>query len=707
MTRTNEQVAAELKTAFGIDTVTIEHGLSQDELFDAAVTNDRGIIEPDGPDDAQKAYPTALGDDGPLVFYTDPTCTGRPAKDTFAVAWPGTEDRVWWKPDFQKFDPDKFDALLPRVDRAPQRAQRHALRQPTCSAAGIPSSPSPTASSASTRPTPSSATSCSPKNVRDDSDRAETGWTMHQRPVVPLRPRARRHPSERAVIIDIENRVGLVLGRADYCGVNKKTMFTVMNFLLPAKGQLSMHCSANVGADGDSAILFGLSGTGKTTLSADPDRLLIGDDEHVWTDTGVSNLEDGCYAKLIDLDKEAEPVIAAALSMPGTLIENVPPLPGKAMEETDPQELDLTDGSITENTRFAYPLACNPNVAEGARGPHPETIVLLTADAFGVLPPVSILDPGRGHVPLRHRLHLEARRHRGRRHRARGHLQRLLRRPFMSQKPSVYAELLAERMARARDPLHPAQHGWSGGPYGKGERMSLKDTRALLNAALDGELDDVETEMHPILGLRMPASCPGVDDEILNPRNTWDDPAEAYDEAAAKLRGHVPGQLRGQGIRRARHRPSHVTPPLRGSGREVDGAYGEADDEESAEAVEQVLPLHDLLAVAVDDGNRSERQEAVEGVGVGRFDAVGLHGDDAEGHLHQHRHLGDRRDHPQRPTASLLDPVSHEGPHRSDGVQADDRPRGVDMNVANHDVSLRPTQRPLRRAGGSSGSTER
>ncbi len=546
MTRTNTQVAAELKTAFGIDTVTIKHGLSQDELFDAAVTNDRGIIEPDGPADAQKAYTTALGKDGPLVFYTDPTCTGRPTKDTFAVARPGTEDRVWWKPDFQKFDADQFDALLPRV--IDHLNERNATLYSTDVFCGW--DPEFTEAYRFIGEYASHAYFCNimfPKEVRDDSDRPETGWTLINVPSFHCDPERDGTKSNRAVIIDIENRLALVLGRADYCGVNKKTMFTLMNFVLPAEGQLSMHCSANVGAGGDSAILFGLSGTGKTTLSADPDRLLIGDDEHVWTDTGVSNFEDGCYAKLIDLSKENEPVIAAALSMKGTLIENVPPLPGKAIEDTDPQELDLTDGSITENTRFAYPLACNPGVAEGAKGPHPETIVLLTADAFGVLPPVSILT-------LEEVMY----------HFVTGFTSKLagtevgitepeatfsacFGSPFMSQKPSVYAELLADRMHKHDTRCILLNTGWSGGPYGKGDRMSLKATRALLNAALEGKLDNVETEIEPTLGLRMPVNCPGVDDAILNPRNTWDDPAE-YDKAAAKLKAMFQANYEAKGF---------------------------------------------------------------------------------------------------------------------------------------------------------------
>ena len=217
-------------------------------------------------------------------------------------------------------------------------------------------------------------------------------WTMLNVQSFTCDPERDGSLSQRAVVIDFKNRLCVVAGRADYCGLVKKTMFTVMNFLLPNQGFLSMHCSGNTGSSGDTAILFGLSGTGKTTLSADPSRTLIGDDETAWTSNGVSNLEDGCYAKLIDLDKHAEPIIASALSMKGTIIENVPPLPGIPLEETDPQDLDLTDRSITENTRFSYPLSCNPNVAEGASGDHPQTIVLLTADAFGVLPPVSILE---------------------------------------------------------------------------------------------------------------------------------------------------------------------------------------------------------------------------------------------------------------------------------------------------------------------------
>lgn len=535
MTRTNDQVAAELKAAYGLENVNIKHGLSQDDLFDAAIANDRGIIEEGGSADAQKAYSTALGKDGPLVYYTDPTCTGRPTKDTFAVARPATEGDVWWKPDFQKFDAGKFDELLPRV--IAHLNERNSTLYTTDVFCGW--DPGFAEAYRFVGEYATHAYFCNimfPKEVRNDADRPETGWTLINVPSFHCDPERDGTNSNRAVIIDIENRVGLVLGRADYCGVNKKTMFTLMNFVLPAKGQLSMHCSSNISPDGDSsAILFGLSGTGKTTLSADPNRLLIGDDEHVWTSSGISNFEDGCYAKLIDLDKDNEPVIAAALSMKGTLIENVPALPGKPMSETDPQDLDLMDGSVTENTRFAYPLSCNPGVAEGARGPHPETIVLLTADAFGVLPPVSILTPEEVMY-----------------HFVTGFTSKLagtevgitepqatfsacFGSPFMSQKPSVYAELLADRMQKHDTRCILLNTGWTGGAYGTGNRMSLKATRALLDAALNGDLDNVELVEEPTLGLKMPVSCPNVDDAILNPRNTWADPAE-YDAAAEKLK---------------------------------------------------------------------------------------------------------------------------------------------------------------------------
>lgn len=540
--------SSELQELLGLTDVHYKYGMSKGELFDEAIANDRGRIRDGGPDDEQKAYPTALGKEGPLVFYTDPSCTGRPVQDTFGVAWPECEDAIWWKKDFQKYDPDAYEGLRKRVAEH-LNAKRATLYVQDVFCGTDPGYSVPYRFVGEYATHAMFVNNMFPKGIEGVDDADQKRWTMVNVPSFRCDPARDGSLSERAVILDVRNRMCLVVGRADYCGVNKKSMFTIMNYILPNMRHLSMHCSANVGERGDCAILFGLSGTGKTTLSADPDRKLIGDDEHAWTNAGISNLEDGCYAKLIDLDKEAEPIIAAALSMPGTLIENVPPLPGKPLSETDPQELDLTDRSITENTRFSYPLDCNPNVAAGAKGPHPETIVLLTADAFGVLPPVSVLSPEEVMY-----------------HFVSGFTAKLagtevgvtepsaafsacFGAPFMSQKPSVYAKLLAEKMQAHETRCILLNTGWGGGPYGVGKRISIKHTRALLDASLRGDLDEgkVEFETHPLFHLKMPKSCPGVPAEILDPRSTWADQA-AYDAAAAKLRDMFQANFANKGF---------------------------------------------------------------------------------------------------------------------------------------------------------------
>jgi phosphoenolpyruvate carboxykinase (ATP) len=530
------EYAAALEKLLGLKDVTYRYNLTKDELFHAAIENDRGRVRPDGPDDEQKAHPTALGIDGPLVYYTDPTCTGRPVQDTFGVAWPEIDDKVWWKKDYQRFDPEKYQGLLKRaVEHLNQKQATLYVKDVFCGADAGYAIPYRFVGEYATHAF--FAHNMFPKGIEGVENAEEKRWTMLNVPSFRCDPERDGTLSERAVIMDFKNQIGLVVGRADYCGVVKKTMFTVMNYLLPDRGDMSMHCSANVGKDGDCAILFGLSGTGKTTLSADPERKLIGDDEHAWTDAGISNYEDGCYAKLIDLDKEAEPVIAAAISMPGTIIENVPPLPGKTMEEMNPQDLDLTDRSITENTRFSYPLTCNPNVMEGAKGPHPETIVLLTADAFGVLPPISVLE---GKEVMYHFVSGFTAKLAGTEvgiTEPQAAFSACFGAPFMAQKPPVYARLLAEKMKAQNARCILLNTGWSGGAYGTGKRISIGHTRALLDAALYGEIDEgkVEFETHPIFNLRMPKSCPGVPSEILNPRNTWAD-KEAYDAQAEKLR---------------------------------------------------------------------------------------------------------------------------------------------------------------------------
>lgn len=528
--------AAQLDDLLGLKTVSYKYDLSKPQLFNEAIANDRGRIRKDGPDDEPKAYATKLGVNGPLVFYTDPSCTGRPVQDTFAVARPEFDDVLWWKKDFQRFDPAKFDALVERVvQHLNKKGGTLYVKDVYCGADPGYAVPYRFVGEYATHAM--FIHNMFPKGIKGVENEDGKRWTMLNVPSFHADPDRDGTHSKRAVIMDLKRRLCLVVGRADYCGVNKKGMFTVMNFLLPTMNEMSMHCSANVGPDGDGAILFGLSGTGKTTLSADPDRKLIGDDEHAWTKDGVSNFEDGCYAKLIDLDKKDEPVIAAALSMAGTLIENVPALPGKSLADTDPQEFDLTDNSITENTRFSYPLDCNPNVMEGARGPHPDTIVLLTADAFGVLPPVSILE---GKDVMYHFVSGFTAKLAGTEvgiTEPKAAFSACFGAPFMSQKPSVYAKLLAEKMEKHDARCVLLNTGWSGGAYGTGKRISIKHTRALLNAALEGKLhaEGVEYETHPVFNLKVPKSCPGVPDEILNPRNTWEDKA-AYDSQAQKLK---------------------------------------------------------------------------------------------------------------------------------------------------------------------------
>ncbi len=527
-------LAAALEKKLGLVNLGYRHNLRKDVLFHEALRNDRGRVRAGGADDERKAYATRLGIRGPLMFYTDPRCTGRPVDDTFGVAWPEIESAVWWKESFQPFDPDGYEALLDRVVAHLNRRGGPLYVQDVY-VGNDPAYSIPYRFVGEYATHAMFAHNMFPKvdpGIRDAESKA---WTMLNVPSFRCEPQRDGTRSERAAIIDFRNRLCLVAGRADYCGLVKKTIFTVMNFLLPEQGYLSMHCSGNIGAQGDTAILFGLSGTGKTTLSADPDRRLIGDDEMGWTERGVSNLEDGCYAKLIDLDKDAEPVIAAALSMPGTIVENVPAPGDRGLADTDPQDLDLGDRSITENTRFSYPLACNPNVAEGARGGHPETIVLLTADAFGVLPPVAILD---GDEVMYHFVQGFTSRLAGAEIgvvEPQATFSACFGAPFMARHPSVYARLLKEKMQRHEARCVLLNTGWSGGPAGQAPRIAIRDTRALLKAAFAGDLQTRGSRVLPIFGLRIPEAVAGVDSAMLDPRRTWKG-SEPYEQAALRLR---------------------------------------------------------------------------------------------------------------------------------------------------------------------------
>lgn len=337
-----------------------------------------------------------------------------------------------------------------------------------------------------------------------------------------------RHGSRSDTVIAVNLTEKMILiGNTEYSGEMKKGVFGLLNFLLPAEGVMPMHCSANIGADGRSAIFFGLSGTGKTTLSADASRTLIGDDEHGWSDTAVFNFEGGCYAKMINLSAEGEPEIYATTKMFGTILENV------AMDE-DTRELDFTDDSKTENTRGAYPIEFIPNASKDNLGPPPSTIIFLTADAFGVLPPISRLTPDQA---MYHFLSGYTAKVAGTEigvTEPTATFSTCFGAAFMPRPPSVYGNLLKKRIAEGGADCWLVNTGWTGGKYGVGKRMPIKETRALLNAALDGSLKNVEFRRDPNFSFEVPVSVPGVDQSILDPRGTWSNPAE-YDAMAAKL----------------------------------------------------------------------------------------------------------------------------------------------------------------------------
>ncbi len=319
----------------------------------------------------------------------------------------------------------------------------------------------------------------------------------------------------------------VLIGGTRYAGEIKKSMFTVLNYLLPDSGILPMHCSANVGSEGDVALFFGLSGTGKTTLSADPERGLIGDDEHGWSDEGVFNFEGGCYAKVINLSREQEPEIYQATRMFGTILENV-------VLDDHTREVDFGNGNITENTRASYPIEYIPNAVIPGKGGHPRNVVFLTCDAFGVLPPVARLTPEQA---MYHFLSGYTAKVAGTERgvtEPKAAFSACFGAPFLPRHPGTYATMLGDKLREHGARVWLVNTGWSGGGYGVGSRMKLPYTRAIVRAALSGELDGVETQLDPIFGLAVPVSVSGVPDEILRPRSTWADPA-AYDAAAARL----------------------------------------------------------------------------------------------------------------------------------------------------------------------------
>jgi phosphoenolpyruvate carboxykinase (ATP) len=358
-----------------------------------------------------------------------------------------------------------------------------------------------------------------------DASNARPGFTILCVPHFHTDPRLHGTRSQTAVIIDFEERLVLIAG-TEYAGEMKKSVFTILNYILPAEGVLPMHCSANIGMDGDVALFFGLSGTGKTSLSADPHRHLIGDDEHGWGDNGVFNFEGGCYAKCINLSKQYEPQIWNAIRF-GAVYENV-------VLHTESREPLYADDSLTENTRAAYPVDFIDDVVESGMGGQPRAVIFLSADSFGVMPPISILTPDQSMYYF-----------------LSGYTSKLagtekgvttpeatfsscFGAAFLPLQPGEYADLLRERIEKHKVRCYLINTGWTGGPSGVGERININHTRAMVRAAISGVLDHVDMQTDPNFGLHSPTSCPDVPGELLNPRNTWAD-KEAYDRQARHL----------------------------------------------------------------------------------------------------------------------------------------------------------------------------
>ncbi|HEY1113130.1 MAG TPA: phosphoenolpyruvate carboxykinase (ATP) [Chitinophagaceae bacterium] len=362
----------------------------------------------------------------------------------------------------------------------------------------------------------------------EELDNFKPEWHVLSAPDLQLDPAECGTRQHNAALISFKHKTILIAGTG-YTGETKKGIFTILNYILPQqKNVLSMHCSANMGEDGDTAIFFGLSGTGKTTLSADPNRKLIGDDEHGWTEDGIFNFEGGCYAKLIGLSADKEPEIFNAIR-PGAIVENVHFYPGT-------NQIDFHNGAITENTRVSYPLHYISNAQEPSIGGIPKNIFFLTCDAYGVLPPISRLTPGQAMYQFISGYTAKVAGTEAGVTEPKPTFSACFGAPFLPLHPGKYAEMLGEKMQKHHVNVWLVNTGWTGGPYGEGHRMKLAYTRAMITAALEGSIDNVETTLDPIFGVAIPKEVPGVPTEVLIPRNTWEN-KEAYDEKAAYLAG--------------------------------------------------------------------------------------------------------------------------------------------------------------------------
>jgi phosphoenolpyruvate carboxykinase (ATP) len=461
--------------------------------------------------------------------------TGRSPKDKFFVKEPTSQDAIWWQAN-QPISPANFDALLKRMeefwathdvftqDVFACADHRHRLRVRVVSELAWHSL---FAHNLFIRPN------------ADELMNFEPDFTVISFPSVKADPKVDGTHTETFILVNLARRI-VIIGGTEYAGEIKKSIFTALNYLLPAKSVFPMHCSANVGSGGsDVALFFGLSGTGKTTLSADPSRRLIGDDEHGWSDTGIFNFEGGCYAKTIHIRKESEPEIFAATESFGTILENVVYDPRTRIPDYDSEEK-------TENTRAAYPVDLIPNAVLSGTGRHPNNVIFLSADAYGVLPPVARLDEDQvrfyflsgytAKVAGTERGVTEPE----------PIFSTCFAAPFLVLPPERYADMLIERVNGHHSDVWMLNTGWVGGPYGVGQRMSIAHTRAIVRAVVQGRLHGVTTHPDPVFGLQIPDQVPEVPTEVLDPRSTWADP-EAYDRQAKKLHAMFEQNIRNIG----------------------------------------------------------------------------------------------------------------------------------------------------------------
>ena len=507
MTTTPTRVNAGLE-AHGLDPVgTIVWSPTTAQLYTAALKNGDG----------------ALAHGGPLAVDTG-TFTGRSPKDKFVVEEPGSQDRIWWGEINHPLPEDKFDGLRAKVvehlDGARSALRRRCLRRRR---------PRPPHRRPRRHRQPL------PRPLREDDvhHAGRLGAPVVRRPTCSCSTLRRSRPTRRPTAPaparssrSIRRRDEVLIGGTFYAGEIKKAIFTVMNDRLPLEGVLPMHCSANVGEDGKVAVFFGLSGTGKTTLSADPDRSLIGDDEHGWGANGVFNIEGGCYAKVIRLSAEAEPEIFKTTRTYGTVLENV------VIDERG--VVDLDDDSKTENTRAAYKLERISNAVATKLAGHPTAVVMLTADAFGILPPIARLSRDQALFYFLSGFTAKLAGTEIGVQEPQPTFSTCFGAPFLPQPPAVYARLLGEKLDRHGATVWLVNTGWTGGPYGDGHRMPIQATRRLLHAALAGQLDGVDYRVDEVFGFEVPVRVPGVEPKLLDPRTTWSD-ADVYDVRAREL----------------------------------------------------------------------------------------------------------------------------------------------------------------------------